>query len=999
MSFGQLVAPLLSHLPSIQSLEWIPRVPDAQRAEYEEAARKDGLPGFQITEKDAHGGIRRAARRCEYFPVYYVEPRRGNEAAIGYDLASNGARLQALRRARDSGEAAATARITLVQEKEHSFGFLIFLPLYTSGMPTETVVQRRQALRGFVLGVFRLAGMVETALRRLRPGGVEIYIEDASAPTEERFLYFHRSRTEERSSPSAAGGIVDSHDDLCSVNQCNVGGRTWRLICTSAPGYVTAHRTWQPWGSLTGGLVFTAVLVWYYVTSIRRAVRAQRTLYESESRYRSLFNGSPIALREEDYSEVKRHVEQLRAGGITDFRRYFQQHPEAVRECAAKVKVVDLNPAGLRLYGATSTDELLRGLAAIFTDETYATFQEALIAIADGKSVIDVETPVQTLQGEQKHVLLRWAVASGCEQTLASVYISQTEITDRKRTEEALRASERRHRLFADNVSDMVWTIDFSGRFTYVSPSTRPILGYAPDELVGSSFERILTPSSLDVARKIFAEAIARLKAGAPPQPNILELEHLRKDGVVTWVEVIVSRVCDESGKVIAFQGVSRDITERRRMADELRAAKETAEASNRAKSEFLANMSHEIRTPMTAILGFADLLMTPDLSRDEQHEFLETIQRNGKALLQLIGDILDLSKIEANRVVAEKSDCSLRQIVNDIVSMVRVRAEEKGLKLEVDYSFPLPEKIQTDTLRLRQILVNLLGNAVKFTERGTVRITVHCLRNDDGTGQMQFAISDSGAGIPADKMRDLFQPFMQVDASVTRRFGGTGLGLAISKRLAKALGGDIEVASELGKGSTFTLTIDAGSLERVCMQQLPKAASAGGEERLSNEQEPPLHGRLLLAEDAADNQALIRHILRQMNLEVEVAENGQVACNMAETSQSEGKPYDLILMDIQMPQMSGYEATRWLRAHDWRGPIVAMTAYAMSGDRQKCLEAGCDDYLAKPATRSELQRVLVRHLSCADTTAHHIADGKQSALPGLLMPTGVEKGSAAQSP
>ena len=232
----------------------------------------------------------------------------------------------------------------------------------------------------------------------------------------------------------------------------------------------------------------------------------------------------------------------------------------------------------------------------------------------------------------------------------------------------------------------------------------------------------------------------------------------------------------------------------------------------------------------------------------------------------------------------------------------------------------------------------------------------------------MRFAVSDSGVGIPADKLGELFQPFMQVDTSTTRRFGGTGLGLAISKRLAEALGGDIEVASEPGKGSTFTLWIDAGSLEGAAMQGAPQAVSADDEERASHEPGPALHGRLLVVEDAIDNQSLLCHILQRKTLEVEIAENGRVACEMAEKSRAEGRPYDLILMDIQMPQMGGHEATCWLRMHDWRGPIVAMTAHAMRGDRETCLAAGCDDYLTKPIALDALQDVLARYLRPAET-------------------------------
>jgi CheY-like chemotaxis protein len=331
-----------------------------------------------------------------------------------------------------------------------------------------------------------------------------------------------------------------------------------------------------------------------------------------------------------------------------------------------------------------------------------------------------------------------------------------------------------------------------------------------------------------------------------------------------------------------------------------------------------------------------------------------------------LISDILDLSRIEADRLTLERVDYPLQQTIDDVLSVVQVRAEQKGLALEVDYAFPLPETVHTDPVRLRQVLTNLIGNAVKFTERGAIRIAVRCTRETDSSARMQFAISDTGIGIPADKIGELFDPFTQVDASASRSYGGTGLGLAISRRLAKALGGDVEVTSQLGKGSTFTLTIDAGSLENVRVLQSPQVFSTAQEQPSSTEHEVPLHGRVLLAEDVPDVSVVLRHILQRLNLELDVAEDGRLACEMAEKSRAEGTPYDLILMDIQMPSMNGYEATRWLRQHGWQGPIVALTAHAMMGDREKCLDVGCNNYIAKPITAKGLREVLACYLGQA---------------------------------
>jgi len=410
-----------------------------------------------------------------------------------------------------------------------------------------------------------------------------------------------------------------------------------------------------------------------------------------------------------------------------------------------------------------------------------------------------------------------------------------------------------------------------------------------------------------------------------------------------------------------ALQTVEDD-RERRRAQEELVRAKIAAEAASRAKSEFLANMSHEIRTPMTAILGFSELLISSNLSPGAQRQFRVGIHRNGKALLSLLSDILDFSKIEAGKMTAERTDYPLRQIVEDVTAVLCLRAREKGLNLKVDYGPALPEIIRTDPLRLRQVLLNLVGNAIKFTDQGEVCIAVRCVGEAGSAERVQFAVSDTGIGIRADQIGGLFQPFTQADTSSTRLYGGAGLGLAISKRLASMLGGDIEVASESGKGSTFTLTIETASVSDVA----PAGPVAGG--GLSPETpQAVLRGRVLLAEDMPDVQRAVGQVLRAAKVEVDIAGNGRVACRMAEKSLAEGRPYDVILMDIRMPEMDGYEATEWLRQHGWKGPIVALTAHAMAGDREKCLAAGCDDYLPKPFTTQQLRGALAKYLGVED--------------------------------
>jgi len=427
-----------------------------------------------------------------------------------------------------------------------------------------------------------------------------------------------------------------------------------------------------------------------------------------------------------------------------------------------------------------------------------------------------------------------------------------------------------------------------------------------------------------------------------------------------------------------ALQTLSDELAEQTdyatQLAGEANQLAAEAEAANLAKTAFLANMSHEIRTPMTAILGYADLMADEPNVPPHCLEAINTIKQNGQHLLTVINDILDMSKIEAGKMTVEHIETHPARIVEEVASLVHPKAKSKNVDVMVQYDTPVPEQIESDPTRLRQILLNLLGNAVKFTEGGTVTIHVATAPKEQ---LLRLRVVDTGIGMSPEQ-RDViarFDAFSQADGSTTRKFGGSGLGLRISNSLAQMLGGKIEVQSTLGRGSTFTVTVGTGDLTGVRMLssgELAKGANQAAQvksKRSDDSNSKPLEGRrLLLAEDGLDNQRLIAFILKKAGAEVTVAENGQIAVDKAFEADNAGEPFDLILMDMQMPVLDGYEATTLLKDSTFSGPIIALTAHAMASDRQKCLDAGCDEYLTKPIDRAKMIAMIKTHTSSQET-------------------------------
>jgi PAS domain S-box-containing protein len=520
---------------------------------------------------------------------------------------------------------------------------------------------------------------------------------------------------------------------------------------------------------------------------------------------------------------------------------------------------------------------------------------------------------------------------------------------EQKKLDQRLRDQQFYTRSLIESNIDALMTTDPSGIITDVNKQMEALTGCTRDELIGAPFKDFFT----DPER---AEAAIKLVLSEKKVTDY-ELTACARDGKKTVVSYNATTFYDRGRTLQGVFAAARDITERKQVEAELKQAKAAAESASRTKSEFLASMSHEIRTPLNAIMGIADLLAKTPLS-PEQDKYVQIFRRAGDNLLNLINDILDLSKVEASQLELERTGFSLNDLLEKVTEMVAVRAQEKGLALVCEVAPNVPTDLVGDPTRLRQVLLNLIGNAIKFTESGEVSLRVTPDGNFSVPTALRFTIADTGIGISREKLGRVFERFTQADSSTTRRFGGSGLGLTISKRLVELMGGRIWVESIVNRGSVFAFAVPfeiwAGATRRAAVP-------------VGTGLEPPLPAlRILLAEDSADNRTITLAYLEDTPYRVEIAETGAIACEMFKAAH-----YDLVLMDRQMPVMDGLTATRtirtWEQANDRPPtPIIALTASALKGDREKCMAAGCTAYLTKPIKQEVLLQAIKEHFIVA---------------------------------
>jgi PAS domain S-box-containing protein len=1086
--FDAFVATELGRVKGIQALEWAPLVPQTQRAALEAQLRQIGGKGF--TERGSKGELKAEQPRETYFPVFYLDPVKGNEPALGFDLGSSPARLAAIESARDSGQPQATEPLTLVQETKAQAGFLIFVPVYARNLPREKVEQRRTAFRGVVLGVFRSADLLAAALGQVNERNLRIELQDQAAPYKGGALYvWGEPRPGDPARPSLMTRLLLPIMPSGEV-QFSFAGRSWRLRSRPQVSFVETNLQKSPWQLVPAGLGLTALLTIILHLLYTQKQRAEaliqarsRELMESlqklghrESDLRSLLNSTAEAIYGIDlhgrctfcnqslltmlgypdhHAVVGRNMHDLIHHSFADGRPLQEKDCrifKAFRQGRA-VHVEDevlwradgtFFPAEYWSFPQRNEDTIV-GAVVTFIDiterrrnEAEIRRQQALIgslldSIPDPIFFKDLEgvymgcNPAfaeyvgrtkEEIVGSTDYEIFDRAVAYGIrlddrsmldqlqprhidewitypdgrralQDTLKTPYYGPSgdlvgilgisrDITARKLAEDDRHEMEQRLSYALDVTGEGIWDWDIpSGRVIH-NPRWRQIL-----RLTTNFFEHSLLEFSMRVLDEDRPRVEEKLRACIEGQSDYQSRHRmLCEDGTVIWVQdrgKVVAR--DEAGGPTRMVGAMADITQlveadvtRKASETQLREALETtrqlnkrlreeterANAASQAKSEFLANMSHEIRTPMNGVIGMTGLLLDTNLT-DEQKRFAESVRTSGESLLSLINDILDFSKIEARKLELEAVDFDLQTLLDSLASGIAQQACAKGLELILGFDPDVPTWLHGDTGRLRQVLTNLLGNAIKFTAKGEVALRVSLAEKGPDACLLSFTVSDTGIGIPSTHIETIFDKFSQVDASTTRKFGGTGLGLAISKHLAELMGGTISVVSHEGKGSQFCVTVRLGVVTQTVRTQ-PEGRAA---KRLRNL-------RVLIADDNATAREVLRVQLAACGMQVTETDGGSSALLALYGALEKGIPYNIAVIDMQMPGMDGEALGRAMQADERLADtrVVMLTTLCSRYDSQRCQQIGFSSYVNKPIRRDELLHQLCAALPPAEGSA-----------------------------
>ena len=637
--------------------------------------------------------------------------------------------------------------------------------------------------------------------------------------------------------------------------------------------------------------------------------------------------------------------------------------PDAIISTDAENRVVEWNPGAESLFGYTSSEVSGTQLDELITGpDIHKEMESFTELISGGQSLLPVETKRYRKDGSSVFVTTSGSPIVTADGEFIGMVAVYTDNTERKEVEQTLRENEEKFRSIAASAQDGILMMDADGRITFFNNAAERMFGYTTDQVLGKDLHNLLAPENY---RKGFQKAFPHFRESGEGMAlgRILELEGLRKDGVIFPVEIAISAI-QVKGKWHAA-GIIRDITERKQIQEELITSREAAESASRTKSEFLSNMSHEIRTPMNAIIGMADLLWETGLT-NEQRQYVKVFRNAGENLLNLINDILDISKVEAGKIDLEKISFNLNEVVERICETLAMRAHEKNLELTCRIVPGVPVNFIGDPIRLRQVLVNLIGNAIKFTKKGEIITQVQKFTGSDSEGLLQFSVRDTGIGIPPAKLERIFDSFTQAESSHTRMYGGTGLGLTISKKLTELMGGRMWVESSVGKGSTFYFTalfeVDPNPPEIIDFPDVDI-------EKL----------RILIVDDNATNRMILREILEGWGAPVTEMDSGKKVVTELNKAVQTGNPYNLVLLDCMMPGMNGFEVAEKIKDNQDLMDITVMmlSSSFQKGDRIRCMDLGITSSILKPVKKADLQEAII---SAVGSTGNDTVDQKTEA-------------------
>jgi PAS domain S-box-containing protein len=637
--------------------------------------------------------------------------------------------------------------------------------------------------------------------------------------------------------------------------------------------------------------------------------------------------------------EDRRRTNNEVLGNESIYKTLFKNSPSGIIIENTDGDIIDCNIAVCKIFGYSENELRKKNVKDLVPKVFIEDVEENIKKILGGKVLDHIVTNVRKdgsycfLALSENKILL--------PNGKFGILVIINDITKRREIEIAIRQSEEKYRALVENITEVIFSVDLEGKFTYISPLIKDFGQYEVEEIIGTPFTDYVHPDDLEALIEHFQKVLSGIV-----EPY--EFRTFDKNGNIRYLRS-TSKLQLENDVPIGLHGVLIEVTERKIFEEELKKAKEEAESATKIKSQFLATMSHEIRTPMNGVIGMTELLATTSLN-EEQSEYVEAIKSSGEILLSLINDILDFSEFESNKLKLESNPCNIRKCIEELINSFSVILNKKKLKIKTIIDKEIPTSIILDSARIKQVLTNLIDNAIKYTEKGEIEINLTCLAIVDEGIELQFSVKDTGIGISKNSLHYLFRPFTQLDPSSTRKYGGTGLGLIISKHIIEMMRGKIKVESEPGKGSNFIFTV-IGKLNK----EKPEIGFEKKPINFNLGKEIPLD--ILLVEDNLINQKVTVRLLKKFGYIIDVAANGIEAIEAVKKKQ-----YHIIFMDIQMPEMDGIEATREILKmfpEKLCPKIIAMTAAVMKGDKEKCLDAGMIDYIPKPVLPEAIQTAI----------------------------------------